>query len=188
MKEVEEIKINYGEVIPSGFSGKINFSNNDFRYVIPAPGNPKSFLNHRTIGPCTTCKLCKRGKEEQCVRPGPAIKRIDGTLMWFVNGLPHRDESEGPANIYSHGKKEWFFNGVLHRINGPAVMDKKHSFYEWCFNGVLHRDDGPAVSGRFAHNYWLHGVKVDILTFELHYMLKYNKIYKKKSSLCHKYF
>ncbi len=47
-------------------------------------------------------KLHSRGDD-------PAIKRTDGTRMWFKKGLLHRDG--GPAIVRPDGSSEWWTNG-----------------------------------------------------------------------------
>lgn len=79
-------------------------------------------------------------------------------------------------NIESMGiDGPWFipknYTGIVN-----ASLTKMSYHYE---NGILHNDHGPAV---WAQNgelkiFCLYNKQVDFKTFELHFMLKYNKIY-----------
>ena len=62
-----------------------------------------------------------------------------------------------------------------------GVVEFNDKEYAWFVDGIIHRDDGPAVikKGDFIE-YWLHGRCVESIEFELCYMLRYNKIYKKE--------
>ena len=42
---------------------------------------------------------------------GPAIIKLNGTNIWYFNGILHR-EGGLPAIIYSNGHKKWYLNGV----------------------------------------------------------------------------
>ena len=79
---------------------------------------------------------------------------------------------------FSNGEKRWFLNDKRHRKDGPAIVGpngEKH----WYLNGKRHREDGPAIVYSNGEKRWyLNGKEVDFQTFELFYMLKYNKIYK----------
>jgi len=53
-----------------------------------------------------------------------------GFKEYFVNGIIHRNEEEGPARIYDNGDFTYFKFGKFHRLNGPAMMiDKKYSLF-----------------------------------------------------------
>ena len=96
--------------------------------------------------------------------------------FWLKNGKPHRDHGPctvckeclkvnkgilkysnctkiGPAKIFWTGMREWFLNGELHNVHGPAIKCNEHEFF------------------------WLYNKPVVKKAFELHYMLKYNKLY-----------
>ena len=79
---------------------------------------------------------------------------------------------------FSSGTKYWYLNGKLHNDQGPAIVcpdGEKH----WYLNGKRHRETGPAVVYPNGKKHWyLNGKEVNFKTFELHYMLKYNKLYK----------
>ena len=107
---------------------------------------------HREEGPCTMCKDCLKGNFELCSKPGPAVIFPDGEEQWYLNGSLHRED--GPAVVFSNGDKFWYLNGKRHREDGPAVVFPD-GHKEW----------------------WLNGKPINILTFELYYMLKYGKLY-----------
>ena len=62
---------------------------------------------------------------------GPAIERVNGDKMWFLNGEIHRED--GPAIDYAHGTKEWFLKGERHREDGPAI-ERANGAKEWWLN------------------------------------------------------
>lgn len=47
------------------------------------------------------------------------IRRDDGTIIWYRDGLYHR--MDGPACIDYYGSR-WYFNNSLHRTDGPACV------------------------------------------------------------------
>jgi hypothetical protein len=61
--------------------------------------------------------------------------RIDGSKIWYRNGLLHR--FGGPALISSLGYEEWRIDGIRHRSDGPAIilLDGRK---EWWINGEFH--------------------------------------------------
>src|ERR1700691_3402437 len=48
------------------------------------------------------------------------IEYPNGTLGYYLNGLPHRDD--GPAFIYPDGRMYYYLNGKIHREDRPAVI------------------------------------------------------------------
>ncbi len=71
------------------------------------------------------------------------------SVEWFKDGIPHRDEKEGPQFVSLYGKKmfekHFVTNGKLHRTDGPALsrfllsyLEQKDSEY-WYNNGVLYK-------------------------------------------------
>ena len=80
---------------------------------------------------------------------GPAIETPGGLRSWYLNGERHRED--GPAIEWADGTKEWWLNGKLHRKDGPAIEDSDES-KKWYLNGKLHRTDGPAIE-------WFSGIK-----------------------------
>lgn len=63
---------------------------------------------------------------------GPAIQYFDGSLEWWVNGVPHRED--GPAVADANGNMEWWVNGTLHREDGPAIIYSTGE-QEWWVHG-----------------------------------------------------
>lgn len=41
---------------------------------------------------------------------GPAIEYVNGTRIWYQNGLLHRED--GPAIEWFHGTKEYWIEGI----------------------------------------------------------------------------
>ena len=100
---------------------------------------------------------------------------------YYINGVLHRDEKYGPAEIhYEYGKivcnryyqndllhrqngpaleypgsmvEEWWLNGKLHHLDGPAVV-RYNGTKEWFLNGVQHRENGPATEFPDGHKNW----------------------------------
>ena len=68
----------------------------------------------------------------------PAITRKDGSLEWWFNGLPHRENN--PADIRKDGSKYWYLNGQKHRIGGPAV-EKSDGTKEWWIDGKQYSEE-----------------------------------------------
>lgn len=71
----------------------------------------------------------------------PAIIQKDGSLQWWINGYPHRENN--PAEIRIDGTKYWYNHGQKHRIGGPAV-ERSDGTKVWRQYNELHRLDGPA--------------------------------------------
>lgn len=85
----------------------------------------------------------------------PAITRKDGSLEWWFNGLPHRENN--PADIRKDGSKYWYFNGQKHRVGGPAV-EKSDGTKIWRQYNEMHRLDGPAVEyADGTKEWWIDG-------------------------------
>ena len=64
-------------------------------------------------------KYWKNDKGEYHREDGPAIERVEGMKVWYVNGRHHR--LDGPARIFPGGNViEWFINGFFYRLDGPA--------------------------------------------------------------------
>jgi len=72
----------------------------------------------------------------------PALKKPDGTLVWYKHGSIHR--LNGPAVISPDGSVEYYEEGKLHRFNNPAVIwaDGSVAYYQ---HGIKHRNNGPAI-------------------------------------------
>lgn len=68
----------------------------------------------------------------------PAIIQKDGSLQWWINGYPHRENN--PAEIRIDGTKYWYNHGQKHRIGGPAVehVDGKK---EWWIEGKEYSEE-----------------------------------------------
>ena len=74
---------------------------------------------------------------------GPAVKFVNGDLIWYKDGSIHRYNDE-PAMITNDGELSWYKDGKLHRNNGPAyILPSERK--EWYQHGRLNRIDGPAV-------------------------------------------
>jgi hypothetical protein len=84
-------------------------------------------------------------------KDGPALKRPDGGLEWWVKGRLHRED--GPAVEHANGGKEWYLNGQLHREDGPA-LEEAYGYKVWYRNGQRHREDGPAVEKADGAKEW----------------------------------
>jgi hypothetical protein len=122
---------------------------------------------------------------------GPAVID-DNLIMYYIEGIKHRDDGpavtykyknekieeyykdgllhreDGPA-IDSESVKEYYLYGVRHRDNGPAVIEKGVEMYYK--NGIIHNDQGPAIiytmrNGKKEEYYYLHGSKVSQSNFE----------------------
>jgi len=67
---------------------------------------------------------------------GPAMEFMDGSIYYYLNGLPHR--LDGPAVDSFLGVKKWYKNGELHRTDGPAVEFNNKSigmYMMWYIDG-----------------------------------------------------
>ena len=82
---------------------------------------------------------------------GPAVKYVDGTLVWYQHGQLHR--LDGPAVVNADGTHVWYQDGMLHRLDGAAVEHDDGSL-EWHQNGQLHRLGGPAVVNADGSKSW----------------------------------
>lgn len=63
---------------------------------------------------------------------GPAVKYVNETEWWCLNGKRHRES--GPAVVWESGPGEWWVNNKLHRLDGPAVTYSSGVRY-WFING-----------------------------------------------------
>ena len=43
---------------------------------------------------------------------GPAVEYIDGTSLWYQDGVLHR--KDGPATVRATGYSEWWIKGIPH--------------------------------------------------------------------------
>lgn len=85
------------------------------------------------------------------------VLRPDGTKQWFKDGLMHRDEKDGPAEVWADGTKQWRLNGFLHRVDGPA-RELPSGSCSWYKDGLCHKEDGPAVArADGTKEWWLDG-------------------------------
>jgi hypothetical protein len=76
------------------------------------------------------------------------------TLVWYKNGVEHRD-NDLPAVEYKNGDKEWRMYGKLHRENGKPAVEWVDGRKEWWVNGKPHRDGGlPAVEYANGNKEW----------------------------------
>ena len=78
-------------------------------------------------------------KKKKAIKNGKHISDIDGSEMWYKNGLLHREE--GPAVIYSDGIKEWRKEGELHREEGPAIINWDGIKEYWLNGKRLSKDE-----------------------------------------------
>lgn len=104
-------------------------------------------------------------------KDGPAIKYVNGSTVWYLNGEFHR--TDGPAIEYvgkqiladncliesdpkfekAIAKNQWWVNGKIHREDGPAI-EYMNGTKHWYLNHKLHRVDGPAIEHMSGVNYW----------------------------------
>jgi hypothetical protein len=89
---------------------------------------------------------------------GPAVEFSDGTRVWYIHDLCHREERDPetglilPAVEWSDGSRDWYYYGKTHRneidpktgLSLPAMTFLDGSKY-WYIHGVRHCEDGPAV-------------------------------------------
>ena len=98
---------------------------------------------------------------------GPAVVLADGSKIWYVHGVIHRDGGL-PAREYANGVREWWVNGQQHRGGGLPAIDftdeTKNWVREWCVNGELHRDGGlPAIECPNGDKAWFfHGEEIEL--------------------------
>ena len=96
---------------------------------------------------------------------GPTAICIEtGYEEWSCSGGDYKvSRSSGPAQIFPDGSELWILDGVQHREDGPAVtwlMDGGWC-YEWWLHGKRHRLDGPAVeSPDGSKSWWVNGERV----------------------------
>lgn len=74
----------------------------------------------------------------------PAVSYRTGKVIYYRNGLIHRDDDE-PAIIYADGSQKWWIDGFRHRdFNMPAIV-RENGEIEYWINGLRHRNgDLPA--------------------------------------------
>lgn len=71
---------------------------------------------------------------------------------------PHRVGS--PAIKYLNGSYGYYINGAPHREDGPALKNKNGCFYY--VNGLIHNDSGPAVILERGQEYFaLNGIYLE---------------------------
>lgn len=103
---------------------------------------------HHTEGPAFSTPIRKiyywRGKIHRPSLHGPAVEELDGTRLYYDNGVMTRDFREGPAEIRCmYHRVGYYRDGKLHREDGPALIENnKISYYR---NGELYREDGPTI-------------------------------------------
>lgn len=113
-----------------------------------------------------------RGNDKPCI-----VRRK--SCEWGSVNKHHRD-TDNPSIIATEGYSEYYKNGQLHREGGPAIYYTGGA-RRWYLNGRLHCSYGPAarhipeIPG--SVEYWLSGEQVSLKSFEMHYMLLYNKVY-----------
>jgi hypothetical protein len=113
---------------------------------------------------------------------GVSYNAFAGVVDFWKDGKVHRDDG-GPAMITNRGQCYWVQHGVNTREDGLPTSTFPCGYREWSDGGRLHRDDGPwvenhTVAEQFADKvYSLYGDAVSLEVFELHYMLKYRKVY-----------
>jgi len=87
----------------------------------------------------------------------------DGSKIWRLNGLLHRED--GPAKEYAEGDKKWYLKGQRHREDGPA-KEYADGTKCWYLKGTRHRVDGPAVEWADGTKKWfLKGVSMPFTQF-----------------------
>ena len=88
----------------------------------------------------------------------PTVIRVNGTMIWYKNGMIHRD-NDLPAKIVK-GDELWYKNGLLHRENDLPAVNRLNGCQKWYKNGKLHRESGPAVIDRFGNQQWYNNGKL----------------------------
>jgi hypothetical protein len=87
-------------------------------------------------------------------------KTAGGTLVWFKNGVYHRD-GDKPAYIGSDGSLAWFKNGVYHRDGDKPAVIWSDGGLVWVKNGHGHRTTGPTViRPNKKKEYYINGVNI----------------------------
>lgn len=66
---------------------------------------------------------------------GPAVEYANGVLIWFWNGLIHRN-TDDPSVLCPWQEFHWYKNGLKHRENGLPASVYKNGFQEYWTNGV----------------------------------------------------
>jgi hypothetical protein len=84
----------------------------------------------------------------------PAIIRVYGNKLWFINGKRHRDNDK-PAISCANGYKEWCINGNIHRENDQPAIIETNGEKHWYVNGKRHRNnDKPAIIFSNGDKHW----------------------------------
>lgn len=120
----------------------------------------------------------------------PAVELVNGTKIYYNNGLIHRDG--GPAIVKAGGEERYYFQGKLHSPNSatPAIQLScgtecyfKHGAWHrdgdlpaarlmeesgsysliWARDGKLHRDDLSQAAIQWGPNEWLLQSSIDVL-------------------------
>lgn len=113
----------------------------------------------KRLGDCTVyfkdpqCRIIHR-------LDGPAAVYDNGSVEWYRNGKPHREDGPAIENTSTSASlivREWYYNGENHREDGLAV-EYADGMLSWYRHGFYHRLDGPAVMrnsslGETAHYY-----------------------------------
>ena len=116
----------------------------------------------KVYGDYTECRN-QDGKRHRLENDGPAIEWSNGTKLWYINGVRHREN--GPAIEYANGSKSWWINGHRHRIDGPAV-EWANGDKSWYINGKLNRIDGPAIEySNGSKSWYINGKKYSEQSF-----------------------
>jgi hypothetical protein len=68
----------------------------------------------------------------------PAVIWKDGTLVYYKNGVKHREGS--PSVVFLDGHEEWWFQGKLHRIGGPSITTSDGRIYFYIFGEEFTED------------------------------------------------
>jgi hypothetical protein len=87
----------------------------------------------------------------------PAVIRVNGTMIWYKDGVIHRD-GDLPAKIIK-GDELWYSNGLLHRDNDKPAVNRLNGCQKWYKNGKLHRESGPAIDDNLGYQHWYNNGK-----------------------------
>jgi hypothetical protein len=93
-------------------------------------------------------------------KDGSHVKDINGSLVWYKNGLLHRD-GDLPAFISSGGTLGWYKNGKYHRDGDKPAWIWPNGTLVWLKNGDWHRTTGPAII--YPNNkkeYWVNDIEI----------------------------
>jgi hypothetical protein len=83
-------------------------------------------------------KVEYRNELGECHRTdGSDIEHTDGSKVWWINGLKHRED--GPA-VEGGGYKAWYINGKRHRTDGPAVEYSDGDNF-WYLNDIEYSEE-----------------------------------------------